>query len=509
MPDQHDLILVVDFGSQYTQLIARRIRECGVYSEIISCFASYDEISTRRPAGIVLSGGPNSVYRRKVLWDRRFLARGVPILGICYGMQLVAYLLGGRVRKATRHEYGRKRLTVRRSSPLFRGLPRSTYVWMSHADEVTRPPPGSQVIAATDTSGIAGFQTGSIYCLQFHPEVSHTLEGMKIFRNFLFGICKVRGDWTMEHFIREKIADIRTLVGTAQVACALSGGIDSAVTAALVSRAVGSQLHAFFIDNGLLRKGEVAEVRSLFRNSLNLLVVDARRRFLRGLAGVTDPETKRKIIGREFIRVFEAEARRISGIKILAQGTLYPDVIESGQGVGPSGVIKSHHNVGGLPKKMGLVLLEPLRALFKDEVRVLAGRLGLPDMIRCRKPFPGPGLAVRIVGAVTAERLRILRDADYIVQEEARRDPAYDSIWQIFAVLLPVHSVGVMGDVRTYQSVGVIRAVTSEDGMTADWARLPAELLERIASRMTNEVKGINRVVFDVTSKPPATIEWE
>lgn len=509
LPETRDLILVVDFGSQYTQLIARRIRECQVYSEITSCFTPFETIMRKKPVGIILSGGPSSVYHKEVLRERRFVELKIPILGICYGMQLVTYLLGGRVRRAARHEYGKKTLKIIRSSRLFEGVDRKTAVWMSHGDEVTRPPIGARILARTDNSAIAAFELDNIFCLQFHPEVYHTQQGMLILKNFLLKICKADANWTMENFVRQKVSEIRQTVGPERVACALSGGVDSAVTAVLVHKAVGKRLVAFFVDNGLLRNGEVEEVVRMFRHRLNLRLVKAPARFFNALKGVIEPEAKRKIIGREFIRVFERAAAMSRKIKYLAQGTLYPDVIESGKGIGPAGVIKSHHNVGGLPEKMGLTLIEPLRELFKDEVRILAEKLNLPEKISLRKPFPGPGLAVRIVGEITEERLGRLRRADAILQEESIKLKNYQDIWQIFAVLLPVKTVGVMGDGRTYQSVCVIRAVTSEDGMTADWARLPYELLERVSSRITNEVKGINRVVFDITSKPPGTIEWE
>ncbi len=512
----HELILIVDFGSQYTQLIARRIREHHVFCRIIPPQAlSQEALLQDRAKGLILSGGPASVYQPGApLPPRDIFEADIPVLGICYGMQAMAKLLGGTVTPSPKREYGRAPLTVKQSSGLFQDIKPTFFSWMSHGDAVTTPPQGFVVTATTANTIAAAMEHPSrkLYGLQFHPEVVHTEEGQKILKNFLFTICGCRGEWTMASFIEEQIDQIHSRVGQARVVLGLSGGVDSSVAAVLIHRAIGTQLTCLFVDNGLLRTGEREEVEATFGQHLkmSLRVADARQRFLKRLRGVSDPEQKRKLIGEEFIRVFEEEARQIPNVRFLGQGTLYPDVIESRSAWGgPSATIKTHHNVGGLPKQMALELIEPLRNLFKDEVRELGGLLGLPPAMLLRHPFPGPGLAVRILGEVTEQRLAILREADARVIEEIKRAGLYESLWQAFAILLPVKTVGVMGDERTYEHVIAIRAVTSHDAMTADWARLPVEVLERISNRIINEVKGVNRVVYDISSKPPATIEWE
>ena len=507
-------ILVIDFGSQYTQLIARRIREFNVYSEIIPCNAPFSEIKKRKPAGIILSGGPASVYENSApSIDKEIFNLGIPILGICYGMQLITHLLGGKVSKAEKREYGKAILKIDDFSDLFSDVLSETVVWMSHADKITEMPQGFIRLAHTENSPYAAmaYREKKIYALQFHPEVIHTHEGKKILHNFVFKVCNCSPSWNMHSFVERQIEEIRKKVGKYKVVCALSGGVDSTVTAVLVHKAIGEALTCIFVDNGLLRAGEREKVEEMLRNNfhINLMVVDASERFLKRLKGVRDPEKKRKIIGAEFIKIFEEEAKEIEGVKFLAQGTLYPDVIESVSFKGPSATIKSHHNVGGLLKRMKLKLIEPLRELFKDEVRELGRGLGIPDEILYRHPFPGPGLAIRCVGEINRERLEILRLADKIVLDEIKKSGWYKKVWQSFAVLLPVRTVGVMGDERTYENVIAIRAVHSVDGMTADWVRLPYELLEKLSNRIINEVKGVNRVVYDITSKPPGTIEWE
>ncbi len=507
-------ILVLDFGSQYTQLIARRVRECKVYSEIYPFNVSVERIKEFSPKGIILSGGPSSVYDDEApLPASEIFDLGIPVLGICYGMQVMAYMLGGEVNRAQRREYGRAEIIIDDDRDLLWGITDRSVVWMSHADRIDKCPKGFQPIAHTENSPIAAMADYSrkLYALQFHPEVAHTEEGKRIIQNFVINICGCKAEWQMSSFIDWSVENIREKVGDKKVICALSGGVDSSVTALLVHRAVGDNLTCIFVDNGLLRKGEAEKVRDTFQRhfQIRLIFVDARERFLTLLRGVVDPEEKRKIIGREFIKVFEEEARKIKDAEFLAQGTLYPDVIESVSFKGPSATIKSHHNVGGLPEVMNLELIEPLRELFKDEVRELGEELGLPEEICWRHPFPGPGLAIRCLGEVTPHRLEILREADAIVLEEIKRAGYYRKVWQAFAVLLPVRSVGVMGDERTYEYVLAVRAVTSLDGMTADWARLPDSLLARISNRIINEVKGINRVVYDISSKPPSTIEWE
>ncbi|MCG0278484.1 MAG: glutamine-hydrolyzing GMP synthase [Thermanaeromonas sp.] len=507
-----DLVLVLDFGGQYNQLIARRIRECHVYCEMIPYHTPLKEILARQPKGIVFSGGPASVYAPGApRIDPALYEAGIPILGICYGMQLMAHDLGGKVEEAQGKEYGKTMVEIVSGDALFEGLPSPMQCWMSHGDYISSPPPGFQVTACSEYTPVAAMSDPrrKLYGVQFHPEVKHTPLGQEILRRFLYRVCGVKGDWTVSSFIEEQVKAIREKVGSGKAICALSGGVDSSVAAALVHKAIGDQLVCIFVNHGLLRQGEAEQVRETFEKTfnMNLVYVDASQRFLKRLKGVLDPEEKRKIIGEEFIRVFEEEARKLGKVDFLVQGTLYPDVIESGTET--AAVIKTHHNVGGLPADMQFELIEPLRLLFKDEVRRVGLELGLPEEIVWRHPFPGPGLAVRILGEVTEEKLGILRQADAIVQEEIRRAGLYRDLWQCFAVLPSIKSVGVMGDERTYAYPIIVRAVVSEDAMTADWARLPYEVLERISSRIVNEVRQVNRVLYDITSKPPATIEWE
>ena len=507
-----DRVLVIDFGAQYAQLIARRVREAHVFSEIVSRDITADEVRSRSPIGIILSGGPASVYAEDAYaLDGAILDLGIPILGICYGHQLIAHALGGVVAKTDSAEYGKTQLDASPESILFRELPDEQTVWMSHRDAVSEAPAGFRVTARTGESPVAAMEDRErgIFGVQFHPEVAHTPRGQEVLEHFLYEGCEARPAWTHVGIIEQAVEEVRAEAGDATVLCALSGGVDSSVAAALVHKAIGDQLVCVFVDHGMLRKGEAEQVEETFRSTfqMNLIHVKAEDRFLDGLAGITDPEEKRLVIGETFIRVFEEVAADVSNAKYLVQGTLYPDVIESG--TKDAARIKSHHNVGGLPEEMELQLIEPLRDLFKDEVRALGEELGLPQEIVWRQPFPGPGLAVRIIGEVTTERLQILRDADAIVLEEMRRADLYHDLWQSFGVLPAVRSVGVQGDVRTYAYPLIVRAVTSEDAMTADWARLPYEVLERISSRVMNEVTGINRVAYDISSKPPATIEWE
>jgi GMP synthase (glutamine-hydrolysing) len=514
-PAEERPVLVVDMGGQYSQLIARRVRECRVYSELVPHTMSVDAMRARRPLGLILSGGPASVYADEApQLDPGIYDLGVPMLGICYGMQLIAHQLDGEVDHTDRAEFGRSELKAEAGSALFEGLPAEQACWMSHRDSVVAPPSGSRVTASSPSAPIAAFEAPDrgLYGVQFHPEVVHTPHGMDILKNFLFHVADAPPVWTPTAVIEEETARIRSQVGSDRVLCALSGGVDSAVAALLVHRAVGEQLTCVFVDHGLLRKDEAIQVVETFERHFQvpLVHVDARERFLARLEGVTDPEEKRKRIGEEFIRVFEEESRRLGTIRHLVQGTLYSDVIESGgSGDGVAATIKSHHNVGGLPEEMDFDLVEPLRMLFKDEVRRVGEELGLPEGMVWRQPFPGPGLAIRIIGEVTEERLELVREADAVLQEEIRRAGLYKDLWQSFCVLPAVRSVGVQGDGRTYAYPIVIRAVTSDDAMTADWARLPYDLLETISSRIINEIPGINRVALDLSSKPPATIEWE
>ena len=508
-------VLVLDFGSQYTQVIARRIREQSVYSQVLPYDTPLATIKKAEPQGIILSGGPASVLSRGApLPDKRIFSLGIPVLGICYGLQLMGKLLGGEVKKCEHREYGRSQLTIKKSGKLFGKLPKSLTVWNSHGDAIVRVPHGFQGIASTENSDFSAIEDAKrrFYGLQFHPEVEHSQRGVEVIKNFLFSICKCKADWDMGDFIEASVQKIRDQVGEKKVILGLSGGVDSSVAAALIDRAIGKQLTSIFVDNGLLRLNEREEVIKLFNDHIpgKLRVAKAGSLFLGKLKGVTDPERKRKIIGKTFIDVFDKEVKKLGEVDFLAQGTLYPDVIESVPiGGNPAALIKSHHNVGGLPAKMKLKLLEPLRELFKDEVRLLGKKLGLPDNVINRHPFPGPGLGVRVIGDINARRLTVLKQADAIFIDELRHSGWYGKLWQAFCVFLPVRSVGVMGDERTYENVICLRAVTSSDAMTADWASLPDALLRKVSSRIINEVQGANRVVYDVSSKPPSTIEWE
>jgi len=514
--DHDEVIPVLDFGGQYTQLIARRVREQGVFSELVRPDISPSDLRAKKNVkGLILSGGPSSVYEQGApKADPKIFEMGLPILGICYGMQLGAHVLGGQVKPSRAREFGRAKLRVTSEDPLLRGMPRETTVWMSHGDQVFELPSDFVPLAATPTCPLAATRHESrpFWGVQFHPEVTHTPRGEQVFHNFLYEICKCQGNWSMGNFVEQTIRRVREQVGKGKVICGLSGGVDSSVTAALLHKAIGEQLVCIFVDNGLLRKGERPLVESTFRDHfhINLRVHDATEQFLSALNGVTDPQQKRKIIGKAFIDAFEREAKSIEGARFLAQGTLYPDVIESGHGhAGVSANIKLHHNVGGLPADLGFELVEPLRELFKDEVRQVGEVLGLPEQIVWRHPFPGPGLAVRVIGEITRDRLDILREADEIVLEELIAANLYRKTAQVFAVLLPIGTVGVMGDARSYESVVAIRAVESKDFMTADWARIPFDVLATMSNRIINEVRGVNRVVYDISSKPPATIEWE
>ena len=510
------MILIIDFGSQYNQLIARRVREHHVYCQIEPPDFELARIKSLQPEGIILSGGPASIYEKgSPRVDKRIFDLNIPILGICYGLQFMMDALGGEVVRAEKREYGFAELQIRRPEGIFAGIEKKTRCWMSHGDTIGRLPKGFRVTASTPNTKVAAaeHQARHFYGLQFHPEVIHTPEGKKMLGNFLFRICGCKKNWTMKSFVRDAVEEIRAQVGgDGRVILGLSGGVDSSVAAVLLHQTIGPRLACVFVDNGVLRQGEAEKVQEVFKRHfhMNLRFARAKKLFLERLKGVEDPEKKRKIIGRTFIEVFEKEARKIKGVRFLSQGTLYPDIIESRSAFGgPSAVIKSHHNVGGLPKKMNLHLVEPLKHLFKDEVRLLGKELGLPDELVWRQPFPGPGLAIRIIGEVTEKRLAILRKADFILMEEIRAANLYRKLWQSFAVLLPLKSVGIMGDQRTYEHILSIRAVTSDDAMTADWAKLPHEILGRISNRIINEVRGVNRVVYDISSKPPSTIEWE
>ncbi|MFX0561432.1 glutamine-hydrolyzing GMP synthase [Tepidibacillus infernus] len=512
MEKPNDMIIVLDFGGQYNQLIARRVRDLGVYSELIPFDTPADQIKSMNPKGIIFSGGPASVYVENApIVDPKIYQLGIPILGICYGMQLMTHQLEGKVERANVREYGKANIQIKTDSLLYKELDKTQQVWMSHSDLVIEPPKGFQVDASTEHAPIAAMSHPEkhYYAVQFHPEVQHSLYGMDMLKNFLFDVCKVEKNWSMETFIEDKLHEIRGIVGDKKVLCALSGGVDSSVVAVLIHRAIGDQLTCMFVDHGLLRKGEAESVMEVFgeKFNMNVIKIDAKDRFLTKLQGISDPEQKRKIIGNEFIRVFEEESNKLGEFDFLAQGTLYTDIIESGTKTAQT--IKSHHNVGGLPEDIRFELIEPLNTLFKDEVRKVGTELGIPDEIVWRQPFPGPGLAIRVLGEVTEEKLQIVRDSDQILRDEIKAAHLDREIWQYFTVLPDIKSVGVMGDVRTYAYTVGIRAVTSIDGMTADWARIPFEVLEKISNRIVNEVDGVNRIVLDITSKPPSTIEWE
>lgn len=505
-------IIILDFGSQYNQLIGRRIREMGVYSEVLPFNTPLEEIIAREPSGIILSGGPSSVNIENAhLVEKQLFEKQIPVLGICYGMQLITHLLGGKVKKGIKGEYGKAQLQIQKSNQMLSGISRFSTVWMSHFDEVEEVPAGFVVNGRSDVISAMSDESRKIYGVQFHPEVSHTEEGARMMENFVFGVCKAPKNWKLTNYIDDTIADIKQKVGDQKVILGLSGGVDSSVAAVLIHRAIGDQLQCIFVDTGLLRKDEGKKVMENYGEHFNLQIkmIDASERFLSKLHGVADPEEKRKAIGNEFVAVFDEESHKIEGAKFLAQGTIYPDVIESQSVKGPSAVIKSHHNVGGLPEEMDFELLEPLRELFKDEVRKVGEELGIPHHLVHRHPFPGPGLGIRILGAVDGEKVRILQEADDIFIEELYKNDLYDKVSQAFVVLLPVKSVGVMGDERTYEYTAVVRSANTTDFMTATWSRLPYEFLDTVSNRIINEVRGINRVTYDISSKPPATIEWE
>lgn len=511
---EKEWIAILDFGSQYTQLIARRVREAKVYSEILPYNIDLKKIQQDLPKGIILSGGPASVYEdQSLVCNKKIFELGIPILGICYGAQLIAQFSGGKVVKASQAEYGRVDIIFDNQEDIFHGFPANSTCWMSHQDLIESLPPNFKVIAQSENTKVAAMvnREKKFYGVQFHPEVSHTLLGKKLLENFLYKICQCQYSWNLQSFIQQSVKDIKEKVGEGKVVAGVSGGIDSIVAAALTHKAIGNQLYCIFINNGLLRKGEAEEVQKRFKNNfkIDLIYIDASERFLKKLKGISDPEIKRKIVGEEFIRIFEEKAKDIGRVNYLLQGTLYPDVIESISLEGPSSTIKSHHNVGGLPEEMKLQVLEPLKYLFKDEVRKIAKKLKFPDEVIWRQPFPGPGLSIRVIGPIDEKKLDILREADDIIKQEIKRNALYKKVWQSFGILLPIKTVGVMGDIRTYDFVLALRIVNSSDGMTADWSKIPYAVLGKISNRIINEVEGINRIVYDISSKPPATIEWE